>query len=141
MFKKGEVVGLRDLPKLCAGISRREDGDIVVAHVVAPALIGKVRSQGIAAAQAAAAAGISVYSAAYGAANSGGCSTDNPAISPCATMQQIATSADKFFPDSGASSVSCTSTVNTASDIIGIFTAIGASLSTSAPRLILNSTS
>ena len=97
--------------------------------------------QGIAAAQAAAAAGISVYSAAYGAANSGGCSTDNPAISPCATMQQIATSADKFFPDSGASSVSCTSTVNTASDIIGIFTAIGASLSTSAPRLILNSTS
>ncbi|HPG01781.1 MAG TPA: hypothetical protein PLB34_01775, partial [Rhodoblastus sp.] len=97
--------------------------------------------QGISAAQAAAAAGISVYSAAYGAANSGGCSTDNPAISPCATMQQIATSADKFFPDSGASSVSCTSTVNTASDIIGIFTAIGASLSTSAPRLILNSTS
>jgi len=97
--------------------------------------------QGIAAAQAAAAAGISVYSAAYGAANSGGCSTDNPAISPCATMQQIATSADNFFPDSGASSVSCTSTINSATDIIGIFTAIGASLSATAPRLILNSTS
>ncbi len=97
--------------------------------------------QGIAAAQGAAAAGTWVYSAAYGAANSGGCSTDNPAISPCATMQQIASSADRFFPDTGASSVSCTSAINSASDVIGIFSAIGSSLSATSPRLILNSTS
>lgn len=97
--------------------------------------------QGIAAAQGAAAAGTWVYSAAYGAANSGGCSTDNPAISPCATMQQIASSSEKFFPDVGASSVSCTSTINSASDIIGVFSAIGSSLSATSPRLILNSTS
>ena len=97
--------------------------------------------QGIAAAQNAAAAGTWVYSAAYGAANSGGCSTDNPAISPCATMLQIASSPEKFFPDTGATSVSCTSTINTASDVIGIFSAIGTSLSATSPRLILNSTS
>ena len=97
--------------------------------------------QGIAVAQNAAAAGIWIYSAAYGAANSGGCSTDNPAITPCATMQQIASTSDRFFPDVGATSVSCTSTINTASDVIGIFTAIGSSLSATSPRLILNSTS
>ena len=97
--------------------------------------------QGVAAAQSAAAAGTWVYSAAYGAANSGGCATDNPAITPCATMQQIASSSERFFPDVGASSISCTSTINTASDVIGIFTAIGTSLSATSPRLILNSTS
>lgn len=97
--------------------------------------------QGIAAAQSAAAAGTWVYSAAYGAANSGGCSTDNPAISPCATMQQIASSSDRFFPDTGASLVSCTSTINSSSDVVGIFSAIGVSLSVTSPRLILNSTS
>lgn len=96
--------------------------------------------QGITASQNAAAAGTWVFSAAYGAANSGGCSTDNPAISPCATMQQIASSSDKFFPDTASTSVSCTSTINTSSDVIGIFTAIGSDLSATAPRLIPNST-
>lgn len=96
--------------------------------------------QGIAAAQQATAAGTWVFSAAYGAANSGGCSTDNPWISPCAAMQQIASTPDKFFPDTASSSVSCTSGINASSDVVGIFTAIGSDLSASAPRLVPNST-
>ena len=56
-------------------------------------------------------------------------------------LTQIASAAEKFFPDTGATSVSCTSTINSASDVIGIFSAIGTSLSATSPRLILNSTS
>jgi hypothetical protein len=61
-------------------------------------------SQAVAAADAAAAAGTSVYSIAYGALNSG-CSTDGGSYSPCSTMRQIASStnaipdASKFYSD------------------------------------------
>src|ERR1039458_7323573 len=55
--------------------------------------------------QAQAAAGTRVYTVAYGAANSG-CSTDaSPSISPCATLQQMATNDSTFFKDT---STACT---------------------------------
>jgi Flp pilus assembly protein TadG len=96
--------------------------------------------QAISAAQAATAAGTWVYTAAYAAQNSGGCSTDTQYISPCATLQQMASAPDKFFPDTSSSSVSCTSSINSSSDIVGVFGAIGASISVTTPRLILDST-
>ena len=42
-------------------------------------------------------AGTWVYSIAYGASTSGGCSTDSPSITPYSTMQQIASDPAKFF--------------------------------------------
>jgi hypothetical protein len=55
--------------------------------------------QAVTAAAAAAAAGTRVYAVAYGAEASG-CTTDtSPAITPCQTMQQIASSPAYFFSD------------------------------------------
>ncbi len=58
--------------------------------------------QAVTAAQAATAAGTMVYTVAYGA-DSSGCSTDSPSISPCQTMQQMASDSAKFFSDYTAS--------------------------------------
>jgi hypothetical protein len=55
--------------------------------------------QAISAAQAAATAGTRVYAVAYGAEASG-CTTDtSPAITPCQTMEQIASAPQYFFSD------------------------------------------
>ena len=92
--------------------------------------------QAITAAQAAASAGTWVYSIAYGAStsSSGSCSTDNPDISACYTMQHIASDPSKFFSDKPTV---CTS-VNSQSQLADIFGTIGSSLS--GARLIPNST-
>jgi hypothetical protein len=81
--------------------------------------------QAITAAQAASAAGTIVYSVAYGATSSG-CSTDTPAITPCQTMQQIASSSATFFSDYTATggSNTCISSARPSTSLNQIFTDI-----------------
>ena len=80
--------------------------------------------QAVAAAQAATAAKTAVYAIAYGAASSG-CSSDantgapHAGISPCATLQQMASSAANFYAD--ATSGSCTSSANPTLTLNNIF--------------------
>ena len=54
--------------------------------------------QAVTAAQSASSS-TTVYTVAYGAATSGGCSTDVPSISPCTTLLDMATSASDFYSD------------------------------------------
>jgi hypothetical protein len=100
--------------------------------------------QAITAAQAAATAGIRVYAVAYGAESSG-CSTDSPAITPCTTMGDIASSPAYFYSDynqsGGGADKSCTGTGgagNALTNINQIFTSIFTSFTVA--RLIPNST-
>ena len=85
--------------------------------------------------QAQAAAGTRVYTVAYGAANSG-CSTDaSPSISPCATLQQMATNDSTFFKDT---STACTAGDRPTTDLNTIFTQIAGDLTVA--RLMVNGT-
>jgi Flp pilus assembly protein TadG len=96
--------------------------------------------QAITAAQAATAAGTRVYTIAYGAAASG-CSTDTtPAITPCKSMQQMASSPLTFFSDYAASggSSSCISASRPTTNLNQIFTQVAGDFTT--PRLIPNNT-
>ncbi len=96
--------------------------------------------QAVTAAQAAAAAGTRVYTVAYGAEASG-CSTDtSPTITPCQTMQQMASSASYFFSDYTASggSSSCVSSAQPITGLNQIFTTIVTDLST--VKLVPNGT-
>ncbi len=103
--------------------------------------------QAIREAQKAAAAGTTVYSVAYGAESSG-CTTDNgsSAITPCQTMQQIASSpgtipnSANFFSDYTATggSSACVSAARPTTSLIQIFTEIGDDLTVA--RLIPNNT-
>lgn len=96
--------------------------------------------QAITAAQAAAAAGTRVYSVAYGAEASG-CTTDtSPAITPCQTMQQIASAPAYFFSDYTATggSSSCISASQPITCLNQIFTTIGTDLTE--VKLIPNNT-
>ena len=96
--------------------------------------------QAITAAQNAAAAGTTVYSVAYGAESSG-CTTDtSPAITPCETMQQIASSPSNFFSDYTATggTSSCVSASRPTSNLNQIFTQIAEDLTVA--RLIPNNT-
>jgi hypothetical protein len=118
--------------------------------------------QAIAAAQAATAAGTRVYTVAYGAEASG-CFSDNtrcggtgalgtngdcvptgyptvPSITPCTTMQQMASNATTFFSDYTAtgSSGSCVSASRPTSSLNEIFTEIGGDLTNA--RLVPNNT-
>ena len=96
----------------------------------------------IAAAKTAAAAGTWVYALAYGSPTSptpGSCSTDAPAISACSTMQQIASQPSFFYSDQTGGTSSCTSTVNSVSELVSLFAAVGTSFQK--PRLVPDSTS
>jgi len=96
--------------------------------------------QAITAAQAAASAGTLVYSVAYGAEASG-CSTDtNPSITPCQTMQQMASSSSYFFSDYTATggSSSCISASQPITGLNQIFTTIVSDLTS--VKLIPNGT-
>jgi hypothetical protein len=116
--------------------------------------------QAIAAAQAATAAGTWVYAVAYGAEASG-CLSDNtacggtlgtdgdcvpkgfatvPSITPCTTMQRMASDATRFFSDYTAtgSSASCIAASRPTSSLNQIFTDIGGDLTLA--RLIPNGT-
>jgi len=81
--------------------------------------------QAITAAAAAAAAGTRVYTVAYGAEASG-CTTDSPSITPCSTMQQMASSPAYFFSDYTATggSSSCISASQPVTGLNGIFQVI-----------------
>ena len=96
--------------------------------------------QAITAADAAAAAGTRVYAVAYGAEASG-CATDtSPAITPCQTMQQIASSPEYFFSDYTATggSSSCISASQPVTGLNQIFQAIATDLTNA--KLIPNNT-
>jgi hypothetical protein len=95
--------------------------------------------QAITAAGAAAAAGTRVYTVAYGAESSG-CASDSPAITPCQTMEQIASSPNYFFSDYTATggSSSCISAAQPATSLNQIFKAISMDLTNA--KLIPNNT-
>lgn len=82
---------------------------------------------------------IKVYSVAYGATDSG-CSTDNGAITPCQTVQQLASSAANFYSDYTATggSSDCISAAHSTTGLNQIFQMIANDLSTS--RLIPDNT-
>jgi Flp pilus assembly protein TadG len=91
--------------------------------------------EAIAAAQAATAAGYVVMTIGYASPMSG-CSTDNsPAISPCATLQQMASAPVDFYSDQGAG---CVSSTQSLTSLIAIFGKIGSSFT--APRLLPDNT-
>jgi hypothetical protein len=96
--------------------------------------------QAITAAKAATAAGTRVYAVAYGAEASGCPSDTNPSITPCQTMQQIASASGYFFSDytaTGASS-SCVSESQSVTNLNQIFKVIASDLSVA--KLIPNGT-
>lgn len=96
--------------------------------------------QAITAAQNAATAGTWVYAVAYGSGSSG-CSTDtSPRITPCQTMEQIASSPSKFFSDYTATggSSACISASRPTTGLNQIFKAIAGDLTLA--RLIPNNT-
>jgi len=83
--------------------------------------------QAITAAAAAAAAGTRVYTVAYGAdAQTSDCADAGPTITPCQTMQQMASSPAYFFSDYTASqnSGACISAAQPVSGLSGIFQVI-----------------
>lgn len=96
--------------------------------------------QAVTAAQAAATAGTRVYTVAYGAAASG-CATDtSPSITPCQTMEQMASSTGYFFSDYNATggSSSCISASQPVTSLSQIFQVIASDLTVS--KLIPNGT-
>jgi len=96
-------------------------------------------AQAVTAAKAAATAGTRVYGVAYGAESSG-CGTDSPSITPCQTMQQISSASQNFYSDYTAkgSDSTCISASQPTSNLNQIFTDIGNDLTVS--RLIPNGT-
>jgi hypothetical protein len=96
--------------------------------------------QAITAAHAATTAGTRVYTVAYGAEASG-CATDtSPPITPCQTMEQLASSAGYFFSDYTATggSSSCISSSQPVTGLSQIFQVIAGDLTVS--KLIPNGT-
>jgi Flp pilus assembly protein TadG len=95
--------------------------------------------QAITAAQTAATAGTRVYTVAYGAESSG-CGTDSPSITPCQTMQQMASAAQYFYSDYTATggTSACVSASQPTTNLNQIFTDIAGSFTV--PRLIPNGT-
>jgi hypothetical protein len=86
--------------------------------------------QAITAAQAATAAGTRIYAIAYGA-EATGCATDtSPTITPCQTMQQIASSGSYFYSDYTATggSSTCVSASQPVTGLTQIFSAVAADL-------------
>lgn len=95
--------------------------------------------QAVTAAKAATAAGTTVYTVAYGAEASG-CGTDTSGITPCQTMQQMASSSATFYSDYTATggSSSCISASQPTTALNTIFTEIAGNLTTA--RLIPDNT-
>ncbi len=95
--------------------------------------------QAVTRAQAAAAAGTIIYSVAYGAeAGTNQCNDTSPTMTPCETMEGIASSPENFFSDYTAkgSDSSCISASSPTSNLNQIFTEIAQDLTVS--RLIPN---
>ena len=95
-------------------------------------------AQAVTAAKAATTAGTQVFTVAYGALSSG-CSTDSPSISPCTTMEDMASDASKFFSDyTSVKGSTCTSAAQPTTSLNQIFTEIAGSLTLT--RLIPDNT-
>ncbi len=97
-------------------------------------------AQAVTAAKAATAAGTQVFTVAYGALSTG-CSTDSPSISPCTTMEDMASDASKFYSDYTSvksPNSTCTSAAQSTTSLNQIFTQIAGSLTLS--RLISDNT-
>ncbi len=95
--------------------------------------------QAVTRAQAAAAAGTIIYSVAYGAeAGTNQCNDTSPTMTPCETMEGIASSPENFFSDYTAkgSDSSCISASSPTSNLNQIFTEIAQDLTIS--RLVPN---
>jgi Flp pilus assembly protein TadG len=92
--------------------------------------------QAVTAAQAATTAGTTVYTVAYGAESSG-CGTDSPSITPCQVMQQMASNSATFFSDyTAAGGGACVAAAEPMAALADIFKAIGGDLTLA--RLIPN---
>ena len=106
--------------------------------------------EGITAATTATTAGMTVYTAAYGAPTTlqtGSCSTDTaaPSVSACTTMQKMASTSATFFPiNQAGATTGCTSSVYANSDAATALANIGASITNASsyatPRLWVNGT-
>ena len=96
-------------------------------------------AQAVTAARSATAAGTTFYSVSYGS-TSAGCSTDTSGITPCQTMQQMASSPHKFYSDytSKQGDGTCISAAQPTSDLKQIFQQIAGDLTVS--RLIPDNT-
>ena len=112
---------------------------ILKANGLYPSLYDQCQ-QAVTAAAAATTAGTKVYTVAYGAEASG-CSTDTPSITPCQTMQQMASSSQYFFSDYTATggSSSCISASQPTTNLNQIFTQIAGDLTVA--RVIPDGTS
>lgn len=82
--------------------------------------------EAIIAAQAAKAAGTTIYAVSYGSPSSGCNSDTSPKITPCAALLAIATDPTKFYADTSAA---CPAGVNPPSGLNNLFKNIGTSLS------------
>jgi hypothetical protein len=96
--------------------------------------------QAVTAAQAATTAGTRVYTVAYGAEASGCASDSAPAITPCQTMERMASNAGYFFSDYTATggSSSCISSSQPVTNLNQIFQVIAGDLTVS--KLVPNGT-
>ena len=94
-------------------------------------------AQAVTAAQAATAAGTSVFTIAYGAPTSGSCSTDtgSNATSACATLQNMASKPTMFYSDDASG---CSSPKQTLTGLIQIFGGLTSFFT--APRLLPDNT-
>ena len=105
---------------------------------------GKANNQcheAVSAAQAATTAGTWVYTIAYGASTSstGSCSTDTTShISACSALSQMASSSKFFYSDNSGGTGGCSSSGQSASELVSIFKNIGSSFG--APRLLPDNT-
>jgi Flp pilus assembly protein TadG len=118
---------------------------------MSPAKYPNQCQQAIANARTAAAAGYWVYAVAYGAEMTGafatpaGCAADTSnypgvnmrGVSPCATMQAIASDASKFYAD-GFGGSGCVGTGGNSNDLVALFKSISTDLTQ--PRLLPNNT-
>ena len=95
--------------------------------------VSKQCDQAVTAAATATAAGTKIYSVAYGAATSGGCSTGDTRT-PCTTMQAIASDSAKFYTTNTNCKIA--GSANPVTQLPAIFTAITTTLTK--PRLITN---
>jgi hypothetical protein len=97
-------------------------------------------AQAVTAAQAAVTAGTRVITVAYGAASSGCGQDTSPSITPCQTMEDMASDSQDFYSDYTAKGgdTSCKSSAQPTTNMNQIFTDIATSLSV--PRLIPNNT-
>lgn len=79
-------------------------------------------AQAVTAAQDANNAQTKVFTVAYGASSSSGCSTDIPAITPCTTMQTMASNAGNFYSDTCPNAMPATTIKQIFADIGASFT-------------------